>query len=58
MEDNGVVRALVILIVTSGATVVCTWICTKFHLGFLTAWLLAAAIIFFGAVINKGKNSY
>lgn len=51
-------RALVILIVTSGATVVCTWICTKFHLGFLTAWLLAAAIIFFGAVINKGKNSY
>jgi len=52
------VRALVILLITSLTTVVCTWLCTKLHFGFITAWVLAIAIIFVGALMTRGRNPY
>lgn len=42
-------RAFAILLMTSGATVISTWLSFKLHFGLLGAWLIATAILFVGS---------
>lgn len=50
-------RAIVVLLITSTATVVSTWLSLKVF-GFIGAWVFATAIIFIGAYAAKGKSYY
>jgi hypothetical protein len=52
------VRPILILLMTSTATVVCTWLSIKLHFGFIGAWVIATVIIFVGSMMTRGKSAY
>ena len=41
-------RAVFILLMTSGATVISTWLSFKMHFGLIGAWIVASAILLVG----------